>query len=64
MIGMILVRSLDRAQRVHNAMLCRGFKGNLYSLKTFSINKRDIVSLVLATAIIIVLGVLEWKTTT
>ena len=63
MIGMILVRSFDRAQRVHNAMLCRGFKGSLYSLKTFSIKKRDIVSLILATAVIIVLGVLEWTTT-
>lgn len=63
MIGMILVRSFDRAQRVHNAMLCRGFKGNLYSLKTFSMKKRDIVSLVLAMAIIIALGVLEWKKT-
>lgn len=63
MIGMILVKSFDRAQRVHNAMLCRGFKGNLYSLKTFSIKQRDIFFLVLATAIVIVLGVLEWKTT-
>ncbi|UCD89474.1 MAG: cobalt ECF transporter T component CbiQ [Desulfobacterales bacterium] len=63
MIGMILVRSFDRAQRVHNAMLCRGFKGNLYSLKTFSIKKRDMVSLVLVIVIIIVLGVLEWKKT-
>jgi cobalt/nickel transport system permease protein len=63
MIGMILIRSFDRAQRVHNAMLCRGFKGNLYSLKTFSIKKRDVASLVLAIAVIIVLGVLEWKKT-
>jgi cobalt/nickel transport system permease protein len=63
MIGMILVKSFDRAQRVHNAMLCRGFKGNLYSIKTFSIKQRDIFFLVLATAIVIVLGVLEWKTT-
>ncbi len=62
MIGMILVKSFDRAQRVHNAMLCRGFKGNLYSLKTFSIKKRDLFFLLLATAMVIVLGVLEWKT--
>jgi cobalt/nickel transport system permease protein len=62
MIGMILVRSFDRAQRVHNAMLCRGFNGNLYSLKTFSIKKRDIFFLVFATAMVFILGVLEWKT--
>ena len=62
MIGMIIVRSFDRAQRVHNAMLCRGFNGNLYSLKTFSIKKRDIFFLVFATAMVFFLGVLEWKT--
>ena len=62
MIGMIIVRSFDRAQRVHNAMLCRGFNGNLYSLKTFSIKKRDIFFLVIATAMVFILGVLEWKT--
>ena len=61
MIGMLLVRSFDRAQRVQNAMLCRGFKGNLYSLKEFSIKKKDIVSFVLMMTVILVLGVLEWK---
>jgi len=63
MVGMLLVRSFDRAQRVHNAMLCRGFKGNLYSLSKFSIKRRDVVSLVCMLTIIILLGVLEWKKT-
>jgi len=61
MIGMLLVRSFDRAQRVQNAMLCRGFKGNLYSLREFSIKKKDIVSFILMMTVILVLGVLEWK---
>jgi cobalt/nickel transport system permease protein len=63
MVGIILVRSFDRAQRVHNAMLCRGFKGNLYSLKTFSIKKRDIVALILSVTIIVALGILNWQKT-
>jgi cobalt/nickel transport system permease protein len=63
MVGMLLVKSLDRAQRVHNAMLCRGFRGNLYSLSTFSIKGRDIVSLVLMLTAIVLMGVLEWKIT-
>ncbi len=63
MVGMLLVRSFDRAQRVHNAMLCRGFKGNLYSLSTFSIQKKDIVSLIVMGAAILLLGVLEWNIT-
>lgn len=63
MVGMLLIRSLDRAQRVYNAMLCRGFNGNLYSLSKFSLNAKDIVSLALMVAVILVLGVLEWKKT-
>jgi len=60
LVGMILVRSSDRAQRVHNAMLCRGFRGNLYSLSEFSLKARDVISLILMLALILVLGVLEW----
>ena len=63
MVGMLLVRSFDRAQRVHNAMLCRGFKGNLYSLSKFSLKGRDIIFLVLMITVILALGVLEWKKT-
>lgn len=61
MVGMLLVRSFDRAQRVHNAMMCRGYKGKLYSLSKFSLKGRDVISIVLMLAVIIVLGVLEWK---
>jgi cobalt/nickel transport system permease protein len=63
MVGMLLVRSFDRAQRVHNAMLCRGFKGNLYSLSKFSLNKRDVASLILMATVMLILGILEWKKT-
>ena len=60
MVGILLVKSFDRAQRVHNAMLCRGFKGNLYSLSELSIKKIDIVSFILMTAVILLFGILEW----
>ena len=63
MVGMLLIRSFDRAQRVYNAMLCRGFNGNFYSLSKFSLNAKDIVSLALMIAVILALGVLEWKKT-
>lgn len=61
MVGMLLVRSFDRAQRVHNAMMCRGYKGKLYSLRKFSFKGRDVISIVLMLTATIVLGVLEWK---
>jgi cobalt/nickel transport system permease protein len=60
LVGMLLVRSFDRAQRVHNAMLCRGFKGELYSLRKFSFKTNDIVSMAFMMAVIILMGVLEW----
>lgn len=60
LVGMLLVRSCDRAQRVHRAMLCRGFRGNLYSLSEFSLRTTDVISLILMMALILALGVLEW----
>ena len=32
LVGMLLVKSSDRAERVRAAMLCRGFKGNFHSI--------------------------------
>jgi len=33
LLGMLFVRSADRAKRVHQAMVCRGFSGKFYSLQ-------------------------------
>ena len=63
LVGMLLVRSSDRAERVHNAMLCRGFRGRLYSLSQFSLTTTDIVSLILMLTLILAFGVLEWAIT-
>ena len=60
LLRMLLVRSFDRAHRVHNAMLCRGFKGDLYSLKKFSFKTNDIVSMVFMMVMIVIMGVMEW----
>lgn len=63
MVGMLLVKSFDRAQRVHSAMVCRGFKGDLYSLRKFRFKKKDAVALVFMLTLMVLLGVLEWKKT-
>ena len=34
-IGMLFVRAAERAERVYQAMLCRGFNGKFYSLQEF-----------------------------
>ncbi len=41
LMGMLLVRSLDRAQRVWKAMLCRGFSGTFHTLETYRVCERD-----------------------
>jgi cobalt/nickel transport system permease protein len=63
LVGMLLVRSADRAERVQKAMLCRGFRGRLYSLSEFSLRTNDVISLVVMLACILALGLLEWTKT-
>lgn len=39
--GMLFVKASARADRVYQAMKCRGFKGKFYCLQEFSISGRD-----------------------
>lgn len=41
-IGHLLLRTLDRAQRVYRAMCCRGFDGRMHITRTLRINFKDI----------------------
>jgi len=41
LVGMILVRAWDRAERVHAAMLCRGFTGTFWLIDHFHWRRRD-----------------------
>jgi cobalt/nickel transport system permease protein len=45
LIGMLLVRSLERSQRILAAMKCRGFNGKLYLITTDHWQRRDSVIL-------------------
>jgi cobalt/nickel transport system permease protein len=59
--AMLLVRSFDRADRVFQAMLCRGFQGVFYSLRTFYWQRRDWVFMVASMLVLMTLGYLEWR---
>lgn len=61
LVGMLLVKSSDRAERVYEAMLCRGFSGRYYTLSRFSIKTGDILYLSLMLAAILGLVVLQWS---
>ena len=60
-VGMLFVRAAARAERVHQAMLCRGFKGKFYSLQEFQIGTASWMFAVLMTALIVGLVLLEWS---
>ena len=59
LVGMLLVRSIDRSQRVLAAMKCRGYNGKLYILNHFDFGKRDLIFSVLSLAAIVVLAWME-----
>ena len=60
--AMLLVRSYDRADRVFQAMRCRGFHGVFYSLRTFSWQRRDGIFVVVSLLVLAILLYLEWQT--
>lgn len=41
LLGMMLVRSLERSERILAAMKCRGFQGKFYLISDFHFQKRD-----------------------
>ena len=59
-VGMLFVRSALRADRVYNAMLCRGFKRKFYSLHEFSTGKTEWLFGAAIGAVMLVLAYLEW----
>ena len=55
MAGQLFVRSLDRSDRVYQAMLARGYRGELLTLAPHAKRPRDWVSLVISLAVIVAL---------
>jgi cobalt/nickel transport system permease protein len=61
LIGMLLVRSLDRSDRVYAAMKCRGFRGDFYILDHFVMKKADVIFVVLGS--VLLAGFSIWEIT-
>lgn len=61
LFGMLLVRSLERSERILAAMKCRGFHGHYYLLDHFVMTRRDgWFSLAFGAGLLILLS-LEWQ---
>lgn len=59
LVGMLFVRAAERAERVHWAMLCRGFRRKFYSLQEFRARGRDILFAGIMGAAVIALAAVE-----
>lgn len=53
LVGQLLMRTIDRAQRIYQAMLCRGFDGEIRMLRTNQTNTTDILYAVSWTAFLL-----------
>ena len=62
LIGMLLIRSFDRAERIRKAMVCRGFHGKFYLLSHFELKRRDMAMFVLMMLVISAMAALQWST--
>ncbi len=60
LVGMLLVRSLDRSERVKNAMKCRGFRGRFHLLDHFAFSGRDAAFALAGAAVLALLALVEW----
>ncbi|MCK4274897.1 MAG: cobalt ECF transporter T component CbiQ [Phycisphaerae bacterium] len=60
-VGLLLVRSMDRAQRVLDAMKCRGFHGRLYVLAPFRFTPADAAFALLAAGLVILLSWIQLR---
>jgi len=54
MAGSLLLRTLERAERISQAMYCRAFEGRIPTTQTFHINRQDIVFFFFWTAFFVV----------
>ncbi|MGB5218434.1 MAG: cobalt ECF transporter T component CbiQ [Smithella sp.] len=54
LVGTLFLRTVERAERVYNAMLCRGFQGDMPTLKRFQIKSGDVVFAVSAVVLLFV----------
>ncbi len=52
-IGQMLLRTIDRAQRIHLAMLCRGFDGTIRIKQSMKITTTDITLLILCLGLLL-----------
>lgn len=60
LVGMLLVRSLERSDRIVAAMKCRGFRGQFYLLDHFACSGADACFALVFTVLLAAIALVEW----
>ncbi|HID55177.1 TPA: cobalt ECF transporter T component CbiQ [Candidatus Poribacteria bacterium] len=60
LVGMLLLRSYERSQRVYQAMLMRGFDGRFRTIRELRMKRSDALAAAAATAHLVGVGYLIW----
>jgi cobalt/nickel transport system permease protein len=61
LVGQLVLRSLDRAERIDAAMRCRAFDGRLPRPLAPAIGRADVAATVLTTLLVVTIGWIEWS---
>ena len=60
LVGMLLIKSFDRSQRILAAMKCRGFRGRFPAIDQVALAGRDVVFAAMTVVALCVLACMEW----
>jgi cobalt/nickel transport system permease protein len=60
--GMLFVRAAARAERVQQAMRCRGFHGKYRTLHEFALTRHDKIWAAALGVTVLLIGIIEWTT--
>lgn len=60
LVGMLLVKSIDRSERILDAMKCRGFRNRFYSLTSFAITRNDVLFVLSFSCVLVLMICIEW----
>ena len=60
LVGLLLLRSLDRSERIMEAMKCRAFRGRYYVLAPFALTAADLAFAAAAASCLIAVACMEW----
>lgn len=61
LLGMLIIKSFERSERVYQAMLCRGFKGEFWMLEHFQLKRSDVISGVVLFLFTVGLMLFPWE---